>query len=50
MAHTCSRCSEEFQAAAALDQHAALHHSVCGLCDDEFSDIDGLQEHTHSAH
>ena len=50
MAHTCSRCDEEFQAAAAVDQHVALHHSVCGLCDNEFNDTDDLRDHTHSIH
>jgi transcription elongation factor Elf1 len=46
----CSRCNEEFQAAAAVDQHVALHHSVCGLCDSEFNDTDDLRDHTHSIH
>lgn len=42
MTHTYSRCDEKFQAAAAVDQHVALHHNVYRLYDNDFNDTDNL--------
>ncbi len=50
MAYTCTSCDGEFQSAAAVNQHVALHHNECGLCGEGFDDVDGLREHTHATH
>ena len=50
MAYTCTTCDSEFQSAAGVTQHVALHHDTCAVCDEEFEDTDGLREHIHAEH
>ena len=50
MAYTCASCDAEFQSAAGVTQHVALHHATCAECDESFEDAAGLREHVHAAH
>jgi DNA-directed RNA polymerase subunit RPC12/RpoP len=36
MSYTCSRCDAQFQSAAGVTRHLALHHDTCAECDEEF--------------
>ncbi|ELY49023.1 MULTISPECIES: C2H2-type zinc finger protein [Natronorubrum] len=50
MGYTCSNCDEEFQSAAGVTQHVALHHNTCAECDETFDEVDGLRNHIHENH
>jgi DNA-directed RNA polymerase subunit RPC12/RpoP len=50
MAFACSTCDAEFQSAAGVTQHVALHHDTCAECNEEFETTDELREHVHEAH
>lgn len=50
MSHTCTTCDAEFRTAAAVTQHLPLHHNTCGVCEEEFGDLDTLRDHVHSSH
>ena len=50
MGYTCANCDEEFQSAAGVTQHVALHHNTCAECDETFDDADGLRSHIHKTH
>jgi len=50
MSYACTTCDAEFSSAASVSQHVALHHNTCAVCNDSFEDVDGLRDHTHSAH
>ncbi len=48
--HSCSDCDAEFNSAAGISQHVALHHRICAACDESFDGLDNLREHIHSTH
>ncbi len=50
MSYACSTCDSEFNSAAGVTQHVALHHNTCAVCNDAFDDTDGLRDHVHSEH
>ncbi|WP_308220126.1 C2H2-type zinc finger protein [Halorientalis marina] len=50
MAYACSTCDAEFQSAAGVTQHVALHHNTCAECNEEFDEADQLREHIHESH
>lgn len=50
MAYACATCDSEFNSAAGVTQHVALHHNTCAVCNDAFEDVDGLREHVHTEH
>ena len=50
MSYTCSTCDAQFQSAAGVTQHVALHHNTCAECNDQFDDADSLRNHIHENH
>jgi len=50
MAYACSTCDAEFQSAAGVTQHVALHHDTCAECNEEFDETEQLREHIHESH
>lgn len=50
MSYSCSSCDADFESAASVTQHVALHHSTCANCNESFDDIDSLRDHVHTAH
>jgi DNA-directed RNA polymerase subunit RPC12/RpoP len=50
MSYTCSSCDAQFQSAAGVTQHVALHHDTCAECDETFDDTDSLRNHIHENH
>lgn len=50
MAYTCSTCDSEFNSAASVTQHVALHHNTCAQCDAQFDETEELRDHIHEAH
>jgi len=50
MSYACTNCDAQFQSAAGVTQHVALHHDRCAVCDDEFEGTDSLREHVHESH
>ncbi|NGM68457.1 hypothetical protein G6M89_05440 [Natronolimnobius sp. AArcel1] len=50
MGYNCSTCDEDFQSAAGVTQHVALHHNTCAVCDEGFNDTDSLRSHIHESH
>ena len=50
MSYACTNCNSEFNSAAGVTQHVALHHDTCAVCDEAFDDIDALREHIHAEH
>ena len=50
MSYTCSNCDAQFQSAAGVTQHVALHHNTCAECNEEFDDSASLRNHIHENH
>jgi DNA-directed RNA polymerase subunit RPC12/RpoP len=50
MSYACTNCDANFESAAGVTQHVALHHNKCGVCDEGFDDEEGLREHVHAEH
>jgi DNA-directed RNA polymerase subunit RPC12/RpoP len=50
MPYSCSSCDAQFQSAAGVTQHVALHHNTCAECDTRFDDTDSLRDHIHENH
>ena len=50
MSYTCSSCDAQFQSAAGVTHHVALHHNTCAECDEKFDETDELREHIHERH
>jgi DNA-directed RNA polymerase subunit RPC12/RpoP len=50
MSYTCSSCDAQFQSAAGVTQHVALHHNTCAECDEQFEETDALRDHVHENH
>lgn len=50
MGYTCTDCEATFESAGGVTQHVALHHQRCALCDEQFTDLNGLRTHVHEAH
>ncbi len=50
MAYACSSCDAEFQSAAGVTQHVALHHTTCAECNEQFDEVDELRDHIHQNH
>ena len=50
MSYTCSSCDAQFQSAAGVTQHVALHHNTCAECDEKFEETDALRDHIHETH
>ncbi|CAI48613.1 uncharacterized protein NP_1044A [Natronomonas pharaonis DSM 2160] len=50
MSYACSACDSEFESAAGVTQHVALHHDTCAVCNESFGETDELREHVHQSH
>jgi len=50
MAFPCSTCDAQFQSAAGVTQHVALHHDTCAECNEAFDETDALRNHIHENH
>jgi len=50
MSYACTNCDTEFESAAGVTQHVALHHDTCAVCDAEFGSTDDLRDHVHAEH
>jgi DNA-directed RNA polymerase subunit RPC12/RpoP len=50
MSYACTNCDAEFESAAGVTQHVALHHNRCGVCNEGFDDEGGLRDHVHAEH
>ena len=50
MSYACTSCDAQFQSAAGVTQHVALHHNRCAVCDTAFEETDSLRTHVHESH